>query len=212
MIRFARRTFLEINFSPKLFAALRQMRRNQALLLEETIKGRPQFIRFGICRFAGGRSTCRGEEVAEISFFFVWSPLGLRLAAFIVRRRVVPLAVHAAMNISAATRTFIGAGNVSLYLDFTLTGITNHAVFSLRNISQASRIVAEAYVEIIGCYFNAPQSACLKLILKGRSASALYRSFPMPCATTLRRFYQPKTYFRSQMMRADRGKERAHPR
>ena len=66
------------------------------------------------------------EEVAEVCFLSIRDPLGLRLAAFVVRRRVIMLAVQAAMNIRAALRAFVGPRDVALGLYLIVTCMTNH--------------------------------------------------------------------------------------
>jgi hypothetical protein len=69
----------------------------------------------------------RRKEVAKVRPLAVGNPLCLRLAATIVRRRIIVGAVQAAMDIRPALRTFFRPGNVpgfKLYLHAAM--MTDH--------------------------------------------------------------------------------------
>ena len=66
------------------------------------------------------------EEVTEVCLLAVGNPLRLRLAAAVMRGRVVVVAVEARVDIVAAMRAFVAAKCPPLDLDFLFAMMTEH--------------------------------------------------------------------------------------
>lgn len=79
-----------------------------ASLLEEIIESASHILRRR-CALAGSSTLVWNEEVAEVCFLSVGHPFGLRLAASVVRCRVVIFTVQARMNVCAAASAFVRA-------------------------------------------------------------------------------------------------------
>src|SRR5712692_1597308 len=104
---------------------------HEGSLLEQSIKRRTWIV--GSLASRANAHFIWSEEVAEVPLLAIGDPLGLRLAALVVRVRIIVDAVQAAMNVGAAMRALITPRNVTLNLQVAATVMTDH------NVSEASR-------------------------------------------------------------------------
>ena len=100
---------------------------NSLLLLEKVLECRPGLLHDCALARVALSILVRRKEVAKIRPVAVSHPLCLRLAATIVRRRVVIRAVQATMNIRPALRAlFLPRDIAGLKLHLHATMMTNH--------------------------------------------------------------------------------------
>jgi len=94
--------------------------------LEQAIKS-PASIVSRTDRVADGLGCFPGsEKVAEIRFFSILNPFGVRLPATIAKRRLIVRAVHAGVEIGTALTAFIGSADESLDFDLRPTVVAIH--------------------------------------------------------------------------------------
>ena len=74
----------------------------------------------------GSFALVRREVIAEIGLLSIRDPFGLRLAASVVRARIIVGAIKAAVNVRTAVWAIIHARDVAFDSYFIATVVTNH--------------------------------------------------------------------------------------